>query len=160
MNRKVNLLFICTHNRCRSILAEAITQKMASEYFIAKSAGSTPVGQVHPNSIKYLKQNGYDTEMLLSKSWHDMGDFKPDICITVCDKAAGESCPLWLGESIKIHWGIEDPSLIISNNLNEKQAFENTIALLEKRLAYLCAHQIIKLNLTEIGQLFQQAGEL
>ena len=98
----MNILYICTHNRCRSILSEAITRQNAQGIINAMSAGSQPSGEVHPLSIKYLSEMGYDTAGLISKSWESLkdengDDFIPDVVITVCDQAAGESCPLWLG---------------------------------------------------------------
>lgn len=101
----MKILYICTHNRCRSILSEAITNHFGEGKIQAQSAGSQPVGEVHPLSIKYLNEAGISTEGLRSQSWHDFEEFEPDIVVTVCDSAAGEACPLWFGQTIKVHWG-------------------------------------------------------
>ena len=101
-----NILYICTHNRCRSILSEAITRQKALGIITAQSAGSEPAGQVHPLTLRYLQEAGYNTQQLSSKSWDTLGEFIPDVVITVCDQAAGESCPLWLGTTPKLHWGL------------------------------------------------------
>ena len=101
-----NILFICSHNRCRSILSEAITRQNAQGIINAMSAGSQPSGEVHPLSLKYLSEMGYDTAGLTSQSWDSLTDdngnsFVPDVVITVCDQAAGESCPLGLVRPIQ-----------------------------------------------------------
>ena len=110
----MKLLYICTHNRCRSILSEAITNSLAGDLIIARSAGSQPADEVHPLSMKYLRQMGYTVTGLRSESWHNFAQFQPDVVITVCDSAAGEACPAYFGNSIKIHWGMADPSKIES----------------------------------------------
>jgi arsenate reductase len=108
----MKILYICTHNRCRSILSEAITNELASDSIEAKSAGSAPAGVVHPLSLKYLKQAGYTIQGLQSQSWDDFEDFHPDVVVTVCDSAAGETCPVYFTNSIKVHWGLSDPSKV------------------------------------------------
>ena len=106
----MKILYICTHNRCRSILSEAITNSIASKNIEARSAGSQPAGMVHPLSLKYLEQEGYSIAGLQSQSWDDFADFQPDVVVTVCDSAAGETCPVYFGKSLKVHWGLSDPS--------------------------------------------------
>lgn len=136
----MKILYICTHNRCRSVLSEAITRQNAQGKIQVMSAGSSPVGQVHPLSIKYLEQAGYNTEGLTSKSWNDLGDFEPDVVVTVCDNAAGEACPLWLGNTPKLHWGLTDPSKLAEDgqaNPQAEQAFKEVIATIEQRVAEL-----------------------
>ena len=90
----MKILYICTHNRCRSILSEAITNHASQGVIEAKSAGSQPVGEVHPLSIKYLAQSGIATSGLTSQSWDEFEAFAPDVVVTVCDSAAGETCPV------------------------------------------------------------------
>jgi len=119
----MKILYICTHNRCRSILSEAITNSLAGNVIEAKSAGSQPEGQVHPLSIKYLEQAGHATEGLISQSWDEHEDFHPDLVVTVCDSAAGESCPLYFGNTLKVHWGLSDPSKIEGSDDQIEQAF-------------------------------------
>jgi len=106
----VKLLFICTHNRCRSILCEAIASQRGAGSLEAASAGSAPVDAVHPLTLRYLAERGYQTTGLQSQSWEDLAAFNPDRVVTVCDSAAGEACPLWMGEIEKNHWGLPDPS--------------------------------------------------
>ncbi len=133
----MNILYICTHNRCRSILSEAITRQKAGDKISVMSAGSSPVDQVHPLSIKYLEQAGYNTHGLSSKSWDDLNGFKPDFVVTVCDNAAKEVCPSWLGNTPKLHWGLIDPSKLAENGgtmPQVEQAFKQAIATIETRV--------------------------
>lgn len=138
----MNILYICTHNRCRSILFEAITRQKAQGIITAASAGSQPAGEVHPLSLKYLAETGYQTDNLSSKSWDNLTDengenFVPDVVITVCDQAAGESCPLWLGNTPKLHWGLSDPSKLDASDAAQRQAFLATIHTIEQRVEQL-----------------------
>ncbi|MDX2465088.1 MAG: arsenate reductase ArsC, partial [Porticoccus sp.] len=94
----MKILYICTHNRCRSILSEAITNHLSNGRIQAKSAGSHPAGEVHPLSIQYLREAGIATADLTSQSWNELETFAPDVVVTVCDSAAGETCPLWFGQ--------------------------------------------------------------
>ncbi|RLA03889.1 MAG: arsenate reductase ArsC [Gammaproteobacteria bacterium] len=119
----MKILFICTHNRCRSILSEAITNQMAGDKVSAFSAGSEPAGEVHPLSLKYLQQRGIATGNLSSKSWDEFKTVQPDIVITVCDHAASEPCPVWFGDCIQVHWGLSDPSKLQVSDEQQKKAF-------------------------------------
>ena len=105
----MKLLYICTHNRCRSILSEAITQQRAAGLIEARSAGSSPAGQVHPMTLHHLEQQGYATQGLRSTSWGDFADWEPDVVITVCDRAAQEPCPLYFGRAHQLHWSLARP---------------------------------------------------
>ena len=133
----MKLLFICTHNRCRSILAEAITRAEGGSLIEAASAGSEPSGEVHPLTLHWLQQQGIATANLHSKGWDTLGDFVPDYVITVCDRAAGESCPLWLGATPKIHWGLADPSVNTTDSGKTAAAFISTINTLKLRIQIL-----------------------
>lgn len=133
----MKILYICTHNRCRSILSEAITNHYANGKLIAKSAGSQPVGEVHPLSIKYLQEAGISTDGLTSQSWDEFENFEADIVVTVCDSAAGESCPIWFGNSIKVHWGLADPSKLSGTEAEIADAFRSTIAEIKSRVEQL-----------------------
>lgn len=145
--KPLNILYICTHNRCRSVLSEAITNQLGAseegQLLVAKSAGSAPAGEVHPLTLYYLAKAGYAIDGLTSNAWDDtdyMGDFVPDVLITVCDNAAGESCPIWLGdlpELIKCHWGLSDPSKNTEDTEQTKVNFERTIGDIEKRVEQL-----------------------
>ena len=106
------------------------------------SAGSQPSGEVHPLSLKYLSEMGYDTAGLTSQSWDSLTDdngdsFVPDVVITVCDQAAGESCPFWLGNIPKLHWGLSDPSKLDGSDEQKRQAFLTTIGEIEQRVEKL-----------------------
>lgn len=133
MSEKLKVLFICTHNRCRSILSEAITNKLAGDVIDARSAGSQPAEAVHPLTLRYLQQTGYPTEGLRSQSWDDFEAFQPDLVITVCDSAAGEACPLYFGNSNKIHWGLADPSKTEGDDAEIEQAFLGCIDEIAER---------------------------
>lgn len=133
----MKVLYICTHNRCRSILSEAITNHAAGDTMQAKSAGSQPVGEVHPLSIKYLQEAGISVDGLQSQSWDEFEDFAPDLVVTVCDSAAGESCPVWFGKSVKVHWGLSDPSKLEGSEEEKAQAFRETINIITQRVQRL-----------------------
>lgn len=133
----MKILYICTHNRCRSILSEAITRHLASDLIEARSAGSQPAGEVHPTSLKALRAAGIDTSGLQSQSWDELESFAPDLVVTVCDSAAGESCPLWFGKALKVHWGLEDPSKLTGTEEEIDAAFGASIALISERVTAL-----------------------
>ena len=133
----MKILYICTHNRCRSILSEAVSNHFGRGLIQARSAGSHPVGEVHPESLKALAAEGISTNGLRSESWQDFADFAPDVVITVCDAAAGEVCPLWLGSTPKLHWGLKDPSALEGSEEERRQAFGDCIALIRQRLEVL-----------------------
>lgn len=133
----MKILYICTHNRCRSILSEAISNQQQTNLLDAKSAGSQPVAAVHPLSIHYLQQAGYSASGLTSKSWDELSDFQPDVIITVCDSAAGEVCPIWFGNTLKIHWGLADPSKVIGSEAEVASAFADCINTIEQRVIQL-----------------------
>ena len=110
-----NVLFLCTGNSARSILSEAVMNKLGAGRFKAYSAGSQPKGEVHPMALSVLEGMGYDTAGMYSKSWNEFS--KPgwpefDFIFTVCDSAAGETCPVWIGHPMTAHWGIEDPAAV------------------------------------------------
>jgi len=133
----MKVLYICTHNRCRSILSEAITNQFADGKIVAKSAGSQPVGEVHPLSIKYLQEAGITTDGLCSQSWDEFEEFKPDLVVTVCDSAAAETCPVWFGKSLKVHWGLVDPSKLQGSETQIADAFRATIEQIKERVEQL-----------------------
>ncbi|MDO6693802.1 arsenate reductase ArsC [Aliiglaciecola sp. 3_MG-2023] len=135
----MKILYICTHNRCRSILSEAITNQLAGEVIEAKSAGSQPAGEVHPLSIKYLQEAGISVAGLQSQSWDDFEDFDADVVVTVCDSAAGEACPLWFGKSLKVHWGLSDPSKVEGSEAQIAASFKACIEEITTRVKQLKA---------------------
>lgn len=134
----MKILYICTHNRCRSILAEALSNHHGGGLLLARSAGSQPAGAVHPGTLAALQAAGVPTEGLRSESWEAYADFAPDLVLTLCDSAAGESCPLWMGRSLKLHWGLADPSRS-SGAQPQAAAFAATVAAIEERVRALRA---------------------
>ena len=130
----MKLLFICTHNRCRSILCEAIANQRGAGLVQAASAGSAPVDTVHPLTLRYLEERGYETAYLQSQSWQDLDGFEPDRVITVCDSAAGEVCPLWMGEIEKHHWGLPDPSRAEGDEAAIRTAFMAVMDRIESKV--------------------------
>jgi arsenate reductase len=154
----MKLLFICTHNRCRSIIAEAVCNHLDGDVLQARSAGSQPSGEVHPLSLRYLQQAGIATEGLKSQSWDDHEDWQPDVVITVCDSAAGEQCPVWFGRSLKVHWGLVDPSRMDGSEEEIAAAFRHTIDLLRDRLQQLSAANPNALDKDQLLTLLTKLG--
>lgn len=142
MDRPYNLLFLCTGNSARSILAEALANQMAKGRFHAYSAGSHPRGRVHPMALQVLEEAGIATDGLRSKPWDEFATPEApqmDLIITVCDKAAGEACPLWPGHPVTAHWGIEDPASVAGSQEQVHKAFGKALQLLQHRLSLLMA---------------------
>lgn len=140
----MNILFLCTGNSCRSILGEATFNHLAPEGWRAISAGSQPTGQVHPRSLALLEREGIATEGLHSKSWDDL-PLSPDIVITVCASAAGETCPAYLGPVLRSHWGVDDPARATGTDADIDAAFMNAYRILRARIEAL-----LELPLTEL----------
>lgn len=155
----MKLLFICTHNRCRSVLSEAITNHLAAGRIRAYSAGSQPAGEVHPQTIHYLQARGISTEGLASKSWHDLEGTNPDAVITVCDSAAGEACPLWLGDSVKVHWGLPDPSKLQGSDSEIEAAFSSVVDTIEARIGRLLDENADRLRGAELERVLMKIAE-
>lgn len=133
-----NVLFLCTGNSARSILAEAILCKLGMGRFNSYSAGSMPKGEPHPHAIKLLKSLGYDTSRFRSKSWDEFaqpGAPKLDFIFTVCDNAAGEVCPVWPGQPMTAHWGVPDPAAVTGSDAEIAAAFAETYRLMNNRIS-------------------------
>lgn len=154
----MKILYICTHNRCRSILSEAITNHLSKGLIIAKSAGSQPAGEVHPLSLKYLNEAGISISELQSQSWDDFERFSPDVVITVCDSAAGESCPVWFNDCVKVHWGLSDPSKLNGTEIELAKAFNDTIAEISQRVSQLLAINVDSSNKTLLKDALANVG--
>ena len=138
----LNVLFLCTHNSARSILAEALLNAMAGERFKAYSAGSSPRDNQQPNplGLQVLQAAGFSTEGLRSKSWDEYaapGAPQMDLIITVCDNAAGEVCPFWPGHPATAHWGFADPSEGNASDEHKLEAFRSTLRMIKRRLELL-----------------------
>ncbi len=137
-DRVYNVLFLCTGNSARSILGEALLNHVGGGRFRAFSAGSRPKGQVHPMSIEVLENAGISTEGLRSKPWDEFavpGAPRMDFVFTVCDDAAGEVCPVWPGQPMTAHWGIEDPAAAEGPEFKQRAAFEAALRYMRNRIA-------------------------
>ena len=156
----MNILFLCTGNSCRSILAEATFNALAPAGMQAMSAGSKPAGQVHPRSIALLKKNGIATNAYYSKSW-DALPITPDIVITVCGNAANETCPAYLGKVVRAHWGVQDPATATGSNAEIDAAFEAAYLILRKRIEAFLALDLNRFKTPEaFAQQLQKIGQL
>lgn len=135
-----NVLFLCTGNSARSIMAEAVLNRLGAGKFRAFSAGSHPRGEVHPRTLEMLQRLGYPTDELRSKDWDEFstsGSPKFDFVFTVCDKAASESCPVWPGQPMTAHWGVPDPAEVQGDELTEINAFREAYRQLYNRIELL-----------------------
>ena len=121
----MNILFLCTGNSCRSVLSEGIFNHLATGDLKAISAGSQPTGSLHPRAVALLQRKGISTDGYYSKSW-DQLDVTPDVVVTVCSSAAGETCPAYLGPVLRTHWGLDDPSHVAGTEQEIDAAFERT----------------------------------
>ena len=136
-DRPYHVLFLCTGNSARSILAESIINKMGRGKFRGFSAGSHPKGQVHPMALELLRHLGFPTEGLRSKSWEEFASPtgpRLDFVFTVCDNAAGEACPYWPGQPMTAHWGIPDPAAVEGTDMERNLAFREAFRSLETRI--------------------------
>jgi arsenate reductase len=134
---RFNVLFLCTGNSARSILAESLVNRLGGDRFAGFSAGSHPKGQVHPYAIDLLASFGHPTAALYSKSWDVFaiaGTPPMHFVFTVCDDAAGEACPVWPGQPITAHWGIPDPAAVEGSEIDRRAAFRAAYAALENRI--------------------------
>jgi arsenate reductase len=137
-----NVLFLCTGNSARSVLGEALLNDMGGGRFHGFSAGSHPKGQVHPMTLRVLKEAGLPTEGLRSKPWDEFaGPGAPvmDFVFTVCDQAAGEACPIWPGKPVTAHWGLEDPAAVVGPEFKQRAAFEDAMRYMRNRIAAFIA---------------------
>jgi protein-tyrosine-phosphatase len=137
MNRPFNVLFLCTHNSARSVIAEAIINRVGAGKFKGYSAGSTPSGKIHPMAIALLDKLNYDTSAFRSKNWEEFaqpGAPNLDFVFTVCDNAANEVCPIWPGQPMTAHWGLPDPSAVEGTDTERALAFADTYRMLNNRI--------------------------
>ena len=128
------VLVLCTGNSCRSIMAEALINQLGAGRYEAVSAGSTPTGQVHPKSIEALRRQGIEVDQPRSKSWDEFANRNFDLVITVCDRAAGESCPVFPGAPRKLHWSTPDPAEATGSEDRVDRAFDEALQLLRERI--------------------------
>ena len=159
--RIYNVLFLCTGNSARSILAESVLRKEGRNHFRAFSAGSQPKGTVNPFAIKVLKSLDCPTDDLRSKSWQEFaGPEAPvmDFVFTVCDNAAGESCPLWPGQPLTAHWGIEDPAEAAGTDLEKEAAFVAALRYLKNRIAIFTSLPLQSIDRLSLGTRLRDIG--
>ena len=156
----MRVLFMCTANSCRSILSEAMFNHLAPEGFEAVSAGSFPKGQVLPRSLSTLQEAGIAIDGLSSKGNEAFEASPPDIVITVCDKAAGEACPVYFGPALKAHWGLEDPSDIQGDEAMVSAAFHSTLARIETRCRALLDLPFAQLDRDALKRELDRIGTL
>ncbi|AWY44264.1 arsenate reductase ArsC [Pseudomonas putida] len=156
----MRVLFMCTANSCRSILSEAMFNHLAPQGVEAVSSGSFPKGQVLPRSLTTLQQAGISIEGLSSKGNDAFEDNLPDIVITVCDKAAGESCPVYFGPALKAHWGLEDPSDVVGDEATVDAAFRATLSHIEQRCKAFLALPFSSLGRDELKRELDRIGAL
>jgi arsenate reductase (thioredoxin) len=162
-DRPFNVLFLCTGNSARSIMAEAILNKLGQEKFRAYSAGSQPKGKVNPHTIQLLQSLDYDTSNFRSKSWNEFA--KPgapalDFVFTVCDDAAGETCPVWPGQPMTAHWGVPDPANAKGSSAEIALAFKNAYRMLYRRIGIFTALPIRSLDQLSLQQRLKEIGRM
>jgi len=153
-----NVLILCTGNSCRSIIGEALINHSGAGRFRAWSAGSQPTGQVNPGALAILAEHGVAIEGYSSKSWDSLTDIPFDLVITVCDNAAGETCPLFSGKAIKAHWGIPDPAHVNGSAEEIHAAFDKAYNQLEARIQQLLRLPIDELDDTTLRAALNQIG--
>lgn len=161
--RVFNVLFLCTGNSARSIIAEAILNKLGGGKFRAYSAGSQPKGQPNPNTVALLQGLGYDTSGFRSKSWNEFarpGAPALDFVFTVCDNAAGEACPLWPGQPMTAHWGVPDPAEAKGSPAEIALAFKDAYRMLHQRIAVFTALPIWNLDQLSLQAKLKEIGRM
>ena len=160
-DKTYNVLFLCTGNSARSILAESILNNEGGGRFQAFSAGSQPKGEVNPHALKELEALGYPSTGFTSKSWDvfaEPGAPQMDFIFTVCDSAAGEACPVWIGHPMTAHWGVEDPAAVAGSDIEIQRAFAQAARFLKNRIAAFVSlplasfdHMALETKLRQIG---------
>jgi len=159
MSDRFHVLFLCTANSARSVLAEAVLSRLGGDRFRAFSAGSFPRGQVNPVALELLQSLGYDTAGFRSKSWDEFAEPNApriDLVVTVCDNAAGEICPIWPGHPLKAHWGIEDPAS--ADGLGRREAFLRAYGYLSARIGRLVALPVETMDAAALKPQMQTIG--
>jgi len=157
-----NVLFLCTGNSARSILAESILNHLGKGRFRGYSAGSHPKGEVHPLAIDLLKSLGMPSAGFRSKSWDEFarpGAPELDLVVTVCDHAAGEVCPIWPGGPVTAHWGVPDPVVVEGDVMTKKAAFRSAFEQLERRIGWLVSLRISELDRTALKKKVDEIGK-
>lgn len=160
--KPLSILFLCTGNSARSILAEAIMNRIGKGTFVAYSAGSHPKGEVHPQALKLLSRLGYDVSQTRSKPWDDFaapGGPQLNFIITVCDNAAGEVCPIWPGQPVTSHWGLPDPAAVEGSEAQMALAFADTYRMLHNRIGIFTSLPLEKLSRLALQEKIDTIGK-
>jgi len=161
-DRVYNVLFLCTGNSARSIIAEALLNRHGQGRFRAYSAGSHPKGQVHPYTIDLLRNLNFQTDQFRSKSWDEFaGPDAPklDFVFTVCDDAANESCPIWPGQPMSAHWGVPDPAAVEGPEAVKRAAFAETCRMMTNRISVFTSLPIASLDRLSLQKRLREIGE-
>jgi arsenate reductase (thioredoxin) len=163
VDRPFNVLFLCTGNSARSIMAEAILNELGAGTFRAYSAGSQPKGRVHPETVRLLASLGYDASSFRSKSWSEFA--KPgapslDFAFTVCDNAAAEACPVWPGQPMTAHWGVPDPAEATGSPAEIALAFKDAYRMLHQRIGIFTALPLRSLDQLSLRRRLEDIGRM
>jgi arsenate reductase len=161
MHRPFNVLFLCTGNSARSIIAEAIMNREGRGNFVAYSAGSQPKGEVHPYTLDLLRRMNFDVSQFRSKSWNEFagpGATPLDFVFTVCDNAAGETCPFWPGQPMTAHWGVPDPAAATGSEAEIRLAFADTFRMLSNRISIFCSLPLRSLDRMTLQKQLDEIG--
>lgn len=161
--RTYNVLFLCTGNSARSILAEAVLNNLGQGRFRAHSAGSHPTGRVNPYALELLRKHRLPVDGLRSKSWDEFaqpGSPPLDFVFTVCDSAAGEVCPVWPGQPITAHWGVEDPAAVEGSDEAKRRAFLNAFQILGNRIRIFASLRLESLDRLALDAKLREIGKL
>ena len=162
--RPLRVLFLCTHNSARSVIAESILNRVGAGRFVAYSAGSTPSGTINPHALSLLRRLNYPTEDLRSKPWEEFAQSThpdaPDLdfVFTVCDNAAGEVCPIWPGQPMTAHWGIPDPSCATGSEAEIALAFAEAYRQLNSRISLFCALPMASIDRLSLQRRLDEIG--
>lgn len=161
--RPYNVLFLCTGNSARSILAEVLMNALVGDRFRAYSAGSHPKGQVNPHALRLLQKNRLQTDGLRSKSWDEFalpGAPALDFVFTVCDDAAGEICPIWPGQPMTAHWGVPDPAAVEGSEAEVDRAFFRAYEQLQRRISLFTSLRLDKLDRLALQKRIEEIGQV
>lgn len=156
-----NVLFLCTGNSARSIIAERLIERLGRGRFRGFSAGSNPKGEVHPLALEVLRRNNFITDGLRSKDWSEYaapGAPVMDFVFTVCDNAAAEACPVWPGQPMTAHWGLPDPAAVEGDELEKMMAFRKTLLSLENRISIFVSLPIESLDKLKLQKALDEIG--
>lgn len=163
MGKPFNVLFLCTGNSARSVIAECLLNRLGEGRFRAFSAGSEPTGRVHPMTLQLLRKSNFDVSGLRSKSWDEFaGPDAPqlDFAFTVCDNAANEVCPIWPGQPMTAHWGVPDPAAAVGSEAERALAFADTMRMLNQRISIFVSLPLESLSKISLQERLDEIGHV